>query len=383
MKGWEFIEGCKEVRKGYVLSYRFALDALGSIPVDAILLLQNEHTVASYFALLRMARLHRVPNLFQRRSPTSHITWWRELSFVMFVLGLIVHLLACLWLVIGDKDEQDLKKEAHEDFVVSYTNAVYFVITTLSSVGFGDITPSRTGSRIYSSVVSMCGSVIILIAGGRAGALFIVTDPVVLVEDERRRRLEALMNQNNIPWETRKEAFTVYPAILEASLHDYLGILNELPTSIQQRIKFHMKTAMLRKVPMFGSLPVHVTSALASRLRTMLCQPKEALIESGTIGDEMYFLNHGVVEVLIPVESDSHEVWTANLGEGSWFGEIALLHECRRVATVRTLTSCVLYKLKKPDFQEVMSWSNELRDALEVVTKQRMQELESAALDDD
>ena len=118
------------------------------------------------------------------------------------------------------------------------------------------------------------------------------------------------------------------------------------------------------------------------------------LIRAGEIGEEMYFLNHGIVEVLIPsAEDPMREVWVATLKKGSWFGEIALLKRTTRTASIRSVTSCVVFRLvcinthlppshaaplsppqSRFEFENVLDHSEELRLRIQEETQRRMNE---------
>ncbi len=68
-------------------------------------------------------------------------------------------------------------------------------------------------------------------------------------------------------------------------------------------------------------------------LTTRTLAPHEIIINHGDDGKEMYFLSHGVVEVLTP---DGTQV--AKLRSGSFFGEVALLKDVTRNATIKAVT---------------------------------------------
>eukprot|EP01012_Entosiphon_sulcatum_P038816 TRINITY_DN5062_c5_g1_i3.p1 TRINITY_DN5062_c5_g1~~TRINITY_DN5062_c5_g1_i3.p1 ORF type:complete len:296 (+),score=72.66 TRINITY_DN5062_c5_g1_i3:476-1363(+) len=70
------------------------------------------------------------------------------------------------------------------------------------------------------------------------------------------------------------------------------------------------------------------------------------------VARDMFFLQSGMVEVL-SVDEDLQEHWVATLKDGAWFGEIALLTESKRTASVRTITGCSLFRLEKPDFLDI------------------------------
>ena len=277
-------------------------------------------------------------------------------------------------MAIATKEEQGLAVEVHQDPWEAYVQAFYFLVTVLTSVGFGDISPTHWDTKIYISFQNTVGAVFLIAAGGRSGAYFITTDPLQLLTMERKRRLESLLLRNHVPWSMQRDAFAMYPIILDTTATDYQGIMNMLPEYMQERIGFHMKRRIMKKVPMFNNLSKDVIAMLSWRLVDIIFPPKTYLIHSGEEGMEMYFLSNGVVEVLLP-DREGDEVWAANLTDGSWFGEIALLKKTNRIASVRSITTCACYKLEKADFERVMEWSAELRELMEEETRRRVEHL--------
>lgn len=87
-------------------------------------------------------------------------------------------------------------------------------------------------------------------------------------------------------------------------------------------------------------------------------EPKEVpkdtvIIKEGTIGDEMYIIESGKVEVFL-TRGDLVLV-LSELDESSFFGEMALLTEKPRSATVKAKTDCRLLVLKKNQFMEIVN----------------------------
>ena len=93
----------------------------------------------------------------------------------------------------------------------------------------------------------------------------------------------------------------------------------------------------------------------------------EFIVHAGAKGDKMYFIRTGVVEVL----GDNGEVATT-LSDGAHFGEICLLTEDRRVASIRAVTICDLFSLSKANFQSLLDEFPEMRCTFETVALHRL-----------
>eukprot|EP01015_Nassula_variabilis_P000946 TRINITY_DN10518_c0_g1_i2.p1 TRINITY_DN10518_c0_g1~~TRINITY_DN10518_c0_g1_i2.p1 ORF type:complete len:224 (-),score=57.81 TRINITY_DN10518_c0_g1_i2:11-637(-) len=90
------------------------------------------------------------------------------------------------------------------------------------------------------------------------------------------------------------------------------------------------------------------------------------------VGEEMFFIIQGTVKIM---SSDERTV-IVRLKEGSFFGEIALLQQVRRTASVVAETVCVLYVLRKDDVDKVFQNYPELKKKLDDQAKKRVKELQ-------
>ena len=108
----------------------------------------------------------------------------------------------------------------------------------------------------------------------------------------------------------------------------------------------------LGRLPLFADLNPQERAALAARLRRQQVPAGTAVVRQGEVGDTFYVIQSGQAEVL--QGSDGEERRQRVLGPGAYFGEIALLMDVPRTATVRALTPLVLYTLERGDFETLL-----------------------------
>jgi glucose-6-phosphate 1-dehydrogenase len=105
---------------------------------------------------------------------------------------------------------------------------------------------------------------------------------------------------------------------------------------------------VIEKVPLFAGCDEMFHHQLAMVLKPDVFAPGDFIIRKGDVGQEMYFVVGGDVDVL-----DGDKV-LATLGPGSNFGETSLLLSETRTASIRAKTYCDLFVLDKADFNKVL-----------------------------
>jgi MFS family permease len=104
------------------------------------------------------------------------------------------------------------------------------------------------------------------------------------------------------------------------------------------------RAALLRSVPFLAPLPTVTVDRLASELVDVRARSGEEVIRQGDAGDRFYVIADGTVDVLVD------GAVTGRLGVGDYFGEIALLREVPRTATVLAATDVLLHALERAEF---------------------------------
>jgi CRP-like cAMP-binding protein len=96
------------------------------------------------------------------------------------------------------------------------------------------------------------------------------------------------------------------------------------------------------------------------------------IVNEGDVGDKLYIVHKGQAEVLAFDRTGQQRPLNV-LREGDHFGEIALLFDVPRMATIRALTPIQLYSLSKEDFGVLLQAVPGLREVLEQSMAQRAQ----------
>ena len=123
---------------------------------------------------------------------------------------------------------------------------------------------------------------------------------------------------------------------------------------------------ILTAVPIFTPLPGSSLEHLAGRLVPLRIEPDSVVVREGDEGDRFYIVAEGRLQV----SEDGQPL--AELEEGDYFGEIALLRDLPRTATVTARTPTVLYALDREDFLAAVSGHAPSAEAAERIVSARL-----------
>ncbi len=131
---------------------------------------------------------------------------------------------------------------------------------------------------------------------------------------------------------------------------------------------------LIKRVPMFAALADTDAAAVARLLRPRFAVPDERLIRAGDVGDAMYFISSGIVDV----EAAGRHIL---LTTGDFFGEMALVSHQPRGADVTARMYCQLLVLERRDFQALVRSNKAIREDITKAAAERREMNENVGAD--
>jgi voltage-gated potassium channel len=210
-------------------------------------------------------------------------------------------------LFLGSVAEYLLERDAQPGTFGNVPAALWWAVATLTTTGYGDVVPITPLGRLVAAIVMICGLGVFGLWTGIMATGF-------AAETRRDNFLKT--------WET------------------------------------------VSKVPFFATLGPSAIADVTHMLRTIDLPPRAMIIRKGQQGDCMYFIASGEVEVDLPGKK-------VQLGEGAFFGEMALLGNSLRGANVTTTRLSKLLVLDLVDFRLLMARHPDLADTIDAEAKRR------------
>jgi voltage-gated potassium channel len=146
-------------------------------------------------------------------------------------------------------------------------------------------------------------------------------------------------------------------------------VFSALPPSLGTEISLFLKRDFIQRVPIFQGASDEFIKEIALHMKPLVFMPGDYVYKAGEFGRDMYFISRGTLEAL---SRDGKTIY-ATLAAGDFFGEIALVLNQRRTASVRALTYCDLYRLDKDMFERVLAHYPEIGMQIEAKARERQE----------
>jgi CRP-like cAMP-binding protein len=143
-----------------------------------------------------------------------------------------------------------------------------------------------------------------------------------------------------------------------------------------KRRQARMMIKGLSKVKILHALPPEEIIELIPYIMTSTFSAGQTIFRQGDSADRLFFIVSGRVEVLR--EDGQRSSVVAELSEGDTFGEIALISDNPRTATVRAVTEVTAWTLLKVEFEHLLQSSPLLQERCRQLVSRRLSELEAA-----
>lgn len=331
----------KNVDVPYHKTLWLPVDILTSLPFDIIVSALGLAVPVKVLSLLRLCRIIRVVKLRTLLDIADFLPKAVKIGVAVSGVVLALHWIACGWMLITPRPDLD---------PWSYYNvSLYWTVTTLTTVGYGDITPQTNIGRLFTMGVMLIGVATYGIIIGNFSRMIMLADRHNEEKKEKMNNLHSFLKYYHIPNSLQRQVVSFYNHLLNKKISEEDSkIFHDLPQALQNELQIYMKIHMIRNVHIFQNCSTPCLKMIAGRLAQTFHTPGDYIIQKGDEGAEMFIIGHGDVEVCL-----GEKVLTT-LKAGQFFGEIALLEDTIRTADVRAKSYCDLYTLKKSDFLEVI-----------------------------
>ncbi|XP_031786210.1 potassium voltage-gated channel protein eag isoform X15 [Nasonia vitripennis] len=378
--GGEVVSDPKVIRMNYLKSW-FIIDLLSCLPYDVFNAFDHdEDGIGSLFSALKVVRLLRLGRVVRK------LDRYLEYGAAMLILllcfyMLVAHWLACIWYSIGRSDADagvqyswlwKLANVTQSPYSYLWTNAstapelvagpsrrtmyvtaLYFTMTCMTSVGFGNVAAETDNEKIFTICMMIIAALLYATIFGHVTTIIQQMTSATAKYHDMLNNVREFMKLHEVPkaLSERVMDYVVSTWAMTKGL-DTDKVLNYCPKDMKADICVHLNRKVFNEHPAFRLASDGCLRALAMHFTMSHSAPGDLLYHTGESIDSLCFIVTGSLEVI----QDDEVV--AILGKGDVFGDSFWKDNAvgQSAANVRALTYCDLHTIKRDKLLEVLDF---------------------------
>ncbi|XP_068092212.1 potassium voltage-gated channel subfamily H member 8 isoform X2 [Hyperolius riggenbachi] len=396
-KSGQVVFKAKSICIHYVTTW-FVIDLIAALPFD--LLYAFNVTVVSLVHLLKTIRLLRLLRLLQKLDRYSqHSTI--VLTLLMSMFALLAHWMACIWYVIGRMEMEenplswDIETNRSGKWMLNVSNSIeskalktrpkswlhelgkrlespfysnntqggptirstyiaslYFTLSSLTSVGFGNVSANTDAEKIFSICIMLIGALMHALVFGNVTAIIQRLYSRWSLYHTRTKDLKDFIRVHHLPQQLKQRMLEYFQTNWSVNNGiDSHELLKEFPDELRSDITMYLNKEILQ-LSLFENASRGCLRSLSLHIKTSFCAPGEYLLRQGDALQAIYLVCSGSMEVL------KDGMVLAILGKGDLIGATLSLSDqvIKTNADVKALTYCDLQCIILKGLYEVLDF---------------------------
>ena len=212
-----------------------------------------------------------------------------------------------------------------------YSASLYWAFTTVTTVGYGDISAGNTEERWFSMLALLIGTGFYTAMVGAVASVVQSLDAKGKLMAVKRAKLEAFCRVNVVGRSLRMRLMDQFEeSQAERQYHasrDVSSVIGDISGQLRTDIALHLHRDLIAQMKFFrhadGALkPAGFILRIISELKPMVFQQRDTIVKQGERANEVFFVKNGIVDVM----HSEHKIYAcASLTNGDIFGELGCL----------------------------------------------------------
>lgn len=315
------------------------------------------------FNMLRLWRLRRVSALFSRLEKDRHYNYfWVRCAKLICVTLFAVHCAGCFYYLIAARYHDpkrtwigaSMDNFLEQSLWIRYVTTIYWSITTLTTVGYGDLHPVNQREMIFDIFYMLFN------LGLTAYLIGNMTNLVVHGTSRTRRFRDTIQaassfaQRNQLPVRLQDQmlAHLCLKFRTDSEGLQQQETLDSLPKAIRSSISHYLFYSLVDKVYLFRGVSNDLLFQLVSEMKAEYFPPKEDVILQNEAPTDFYILVTGAADLVV-LKNGAEQV-VGEIKSGDLCGEIGVLCYRPQLFTVRTKRLSQLLRLNRTAFLNIV-----------------------------
>ncbi|KAL9657831.1 hypothetical protein ABK040_013167 [Willaertia magna] len=366
----------KEIAKTYVTSWKFYVDILANIPFEII----GYGAIPRFWPYFRINRYLRAVRyfeyfeVFEAGFPSVHPAIMK--LFMYLILFIHSHwFVACVYQWVLETEVTPfpgfMLGEMNYSIPRKLIRAVFWAVGQMN--GYANTNPSSDFETWTMLLVTVVGLGLYVAIVGTVGAILGDLNAQNESFENFMDGIKEFMAYRKLSKDLQNKVIEYYTHIWKTrKTLDEEGMLLALPEHLRIEVSLFLNKDIIQKIPFFANIEEQFINSLVLKLKPKVALPGALIVRKGDIGREMFFINRGSVEVVTEPDAEGNIKVLVELKEGGYFGEMAIINNAKRGASIRAKGHVDLSVLTKEDFKYIMqNFPEHVRDSINEEVKRR------------
>ena len=353
-----------QISQKYVRSRKFKIDLFAVIPFDLI-----SAGIGSHHLLFRLSKLIRVSQIPQVVTDLqNHLDTCAHIKTTEIQRSVLLMILYSLLLIVWSSAGWNALRQG-ESGVIS----VYWAITTLSTVGYGDVTPEDFVETVYALVVGAIGAVFTAAVVANVTSFFHDAEISEHNYEHKMTCIKRFIDRHKISHDSAQRVIEYFEYIDQEQngLSESVILREAIPDHLRSTILTHITQPMVESCDFFANCEIGLIRKIMTSLEQVFFGAHYMVLNNRVPSNSMYFIKKGMVHLMKNNGEGTSLKIIRKLDANDSFAEGCLVEYWEKNPFVaQTASECELWVLKRSVFQKLLDEFPPSRQRLNIDTNQ-------------
>lgn len=339
-----------------------------------------------FLRVLRLLRALKLKKIFGKLEDYLQLTptfnAFLALIRLSFLIVCIAHWCACGFHLVATFEDTmfpmtwiRMLRLENEDWSTRYITSIYWALTTMTTIGYGDVTPVTNPEKIYVMIMMILSSGVFGYTMSRIGSILQSFNETNLEYKVQMFQINKYMKRKNVPKELQARVrkyieYTLDPD--KTNQIDEKKLFEALSKNLMDEITVFINGNIIKQYEfLYKIFSPGLLFKISFNLHEFIYGPEEIIVSENVLEEDpaIYFLTSGIVTVYNQNSNVFFFILKVSqiklllflllfIKDGCYFGEISFFSNIRRTASVKSSDFISVYKLRRSDFWNVITREN-------------------------
>ncbi|EAR91247.2 cyclic nucleotide-binding domain protein (macronuclear) [Tetrahymena thermophila SB210] len=264
----------------------------------------------------------------------------------------------------------------NEDWYTKYIYSLYWSVTTMTTVGYGDISACNYIEALFVSIMMIFMSCVFAYSINNIGIILQAIERDTQELTDNVATIQRYLNRKNVNVElkSRIRHYLYFLAEEQKDRNKEIEdkVFNKLSNKLREEVTNEVNSRVLKKYLIFTKQFSNETiNRIVMIMKEVLVSPNEIIFKENQVDDcALYLIENGIVEIQNQKQGSESSIVINTLTQNQLFGEISLFSGLSRTATARSVNLSTLYKISRQDLIDVLKQNDEDFQRFKMINEQ-------------